>query len=157
VSDADCAADGIIRSSFIVDNAGTGLELEAGSGVPATRPTIDFTTIVGNAAMNCLPFGDVQIPVTNVVVVGLITNPLISVNDRYCAISTCVTRNLNQPGCTSSTSLGFEDEASGNYHLQPSLSNPAINAASGGVGQLDFDGEVRPKGAAADLGADEAM
>jgi len=149
---------GTIRNVFVLQTAGTGLDLE-GSGVVSTRPTVDFVSIGsgGGMAVRCTnDFSGGSIPVTNVVVQGFADNPQIGVN-RVCTFSTCVQPPGSPavPGCTASQALVFL--SSDNLHLNPSFDNPAINGASGGTGLLDFDGEQRPKGAAADIGADEVM
>lgn len=150
---------GLIQNTFTVNNMGGNLELaQAGGGITATRPTVNFVTSAKNfnngSVISCTAFGG-AIPVTNVVLHGLIDNGAFPPS---CSISTCVTRDMtNEPNCTAFSTLFFVDEPNDDYHLPVGAISPAINGAAGGTGMLDYDGETRPKGAAADIGADEAF
>jgi hypothetical protein len=150
---------GTVRNTFIVRNMGAGLLV---SGYGASRPQVEFVTIADNAQAAICNLNDnaPTATLTNIIVVrNLFTNPGIGGNLRSCTISSCRSTSGIEPGCTL-TQLGLlrfvsSETAPFDYHIGEG--SVAIDEGSGGVGLVDFDGDPRPKGAASDLGADEAF
>jgi hypothetical protein len=141
---------GTIRSSIMSGNLQTTLELV---GTFQGRPDVSFMTIIGSVF--CRPTLTPAIPVANVLVQGTVQNQVTSgIDTRVCSMSKCF--NLfgnNADGCTRVEDVNLDAD----YHLPVGQINSAIDTAGGGSGTLDIDGEPRPKGAAADVGADESF
>lgn len=153
---------GLIENSFVVNNNGKAMELmQNGSAPQATRPAVNFVTVTGGIECNSA-FDNIQIPITNVLYSSNWTFFLnrLPNGTLVCAIGPCaaggVPVELDGITCANAPNLAFVNEANDDYHLA-TAGAPVTDGASGGVGLLDYDGESRPKGAGADIGADESQ
>lgn len=156
---------GRIENSFVVNNREFGgvanLELYPNhSGSQSTRPSIDFVTTSNGGIICHSGIDTTPIPITNVVTDIGYSIESTPTGTPSCVVGPCVARGsepITAPGvnCTVISYLAFINEAADDFHLV-TKEPPVTDSASGGSGQFDYDGELRPKGAAADLGADEA-
>ena len=109
---------------------------------------IEFSTAAGNVK-NGIEIGlpaSVSFQLSNDLAAGNVMNPV------ECDGGTCPQPGSIVMGMDSSTAhfvSGFD------FHI--TAGSVAIDAAAGGTLDHDFDGDVRPKGAARDVGADEAQ
>jgi hypothetical protein len=150
----------IERSSFIQNGGGikatgggtlrnviaAGLELFSDDGFGHVK--VEFSTIT--SGITCLAGSGLdRSSLSNVIVTGGIVDNQPPGN--RCAFSTCFATGPSAQ-CTQYTSGDLLLDAT--YHLQPG--SVAIDRASNNTA-FDFDGDARPKGAASDVGADEAF
>ncbi|MGC4120868.1 MAG: lamin tail domain-containing protein [Myxococcales bacterium] len=154
----------LIAENLVVSNTRSGIRLNADAG--ETR--VLFNTLVGNGFGEALPLGGA----------GIVVGPrcLEHVKFNVAVSNRAGINHLATPGVDNHTNLiwgnssnyagsavagagdlsadpMFVDAMNGDFHLK--AGSPAIDLAPAGEDAADFDGIVRPQGAAADLGAFE--
>jgi len=145
-----------IRNNFIVKNGGPSGSIGGVSLIAPTALTFDFNTVADNTAVSGFAAG-VQCSSTmtrtlsNNIVVGLGNDQLSGTNCQF----TYTLSNESVSGIgNSGTAPMFVNASSNDYHLQAGSSgvdraDPAATLMS------DYDGDPRPNGMRADIGADE--
>jgi hypothetical protein len=145
-----------IRNNFIVNNGDGDTAESGGVHLGSTKPTdvFEHNTLSGNLnatgepqAMTCF---DTQLTSAGNIVHDGGTEPIAS--------GLCVFEHSNVQGRAGGTNIDedplFVDPGGGDFHIQPD--SPCVDQGdpASAVAE-DFDGEVRPQGEAADIGADE--
>lgn len=142
--DLDSVQQSTVTNSFITRNSSYGLYLSSGAGVTST---LEFNTIADNNSGMRLDVDGSKLSAINNLI---LRNP---VNTMFCTPSCDFTASIITADPTP-LRLKSPDISPYDYHLTHGSS--AIDAAVGGTEMWDYDGDVRPKGAARDVGADEA-
>lgn len=153
--------NGALRNLFVVRNSNLGVQIKSET---ESLASIEFTTIADNTGtgLDCPGAFGPQTAVTNLLVYrNPIMNPLIDVNERNCTFQACLASPNASNGCSSINQNEFfafvsPDAPPYDYHVN-ALNSANVDRGTGGNGTIDFDGDARPKGAAADVGADEAF
>ena len=146
-----------ITSTIIADNgsmsasAGGGVRI---AGVASATSVFRFNTVARNSAGGL-----------GTAAAGVQCDRPMTIESSIIAFNTTLFTSQIGPECSAEDSLFDSGGVPGNlrgdpmfvgandYHLQPG--SPARDAATGTPPALDVDGEPRPSGAAADIGADE--
>lgn len=149
----------LIRNSMIVGNGGGTTTM---GGVQFSNPTadtaIEFSTLANNVG-GLADFAGISCPVagTPLAFNGVLVSG--SGNQVPSTGSCSHFEYSNLPGGSpTGTNISMDptyvNTASGNYHLAPGSAGIDMGGTTG-LPEVDFDGELRPNGAAADIGADE--
>ena len=152
----------VVRNTFIVSNglASTFGGIRIDGPAPAGS-VLEFTTMVGNSSSGLagqtrgVRCADVASPLTfrGVIIWG-------DGVQVPAAESNCLFDQSNLVSGASGTNISTEptyvNAEAGNYHLAPGSAGIDMGGTVG-VPAVDFDGEARPQGAAADIGADEVV
>lgn len=138
-----------VTNSFITRNLKSGVFQFASAGVASH---FEFNTVVDNAMYG------VDVQADGNAFVG--SNNLVARNHPNLDAGSCAPTACTFPGTitlTDATTAHFvsPDSAPFDYHV--GSGSVAIDAAINGSLDHDFDGDVRPKGAGRDVGADEAQ
>ncbi len=126
----------ILRHNTIYSNGGDGIHNNGGQLIIANNLIISNTGAGINSTVDLPPFAN-DIFGNGSVVGGAMSDPL-GANDNFAA------------------DPSFADAASANFHLN--IDSPALGKANLSYAtDTDFDGDARPQGQSADIGADEAI
>lgn len=138
-----------ITNSFIVRNAGLGALL----GSVVTEGAFDFNTVADNVGgMQLVNAQTSQFHSHDNL---LIRNGASNADLSGCTPTPCITSGSIIADSATTIHFVSPDAQPYDYHL--ATGSVAIDAAMSAVSNHDFDGDVRPKGAARDVGADEAF
>ncbi|MGE5183120.1 MAG: right-handed parallel beta-helix repeat-containing protein [Acidobacteriota bacterium] len=134
-----------VTNSFFVRNQ-VGAQLE----VPTVTPVLSFNTFVDNSVgLECLA-DQVPISAANNIVARNQTNVTGAGSASNCTFpGTIITDTV--------TALKFASPDNEPYDYHLTSGSIAIDAASSTTSDHDYDGDTRPRGAACDVGADEAF
>ncbi|MBA3405187.1 MAG: right-handed parallel beta-helix repeat-containing protein [Gemmatimonadaceae bacterium] len=144
------SGSGIARNNSITRNLGVGLELRSSFQGTAVS---EFNTIVANKTNGLLCSALFMTPKP------IVANSIVALNetgDFFMASDCTIASTLITEDGFNSAGFRFKSPNSApfDYHLE--FGSIAVDAATG-MTAVDFDGDTRPKGTAADVGADEAF
>ncbi len=153
-----------VVNTFIVGNGNSlattfgGVRINNGAGVAPQR--FELNTVANNAALAAAASAGVECttgdPMTaSSSVVFLTTGGMASVTGSCAWAFSDIEGGAPGEGNIDADPL-FVDPSTGDYHLQPN--SPCIDAADpASTVATDFDGDARPQGDRADMGADEVV